>query len=202
MIEKTSPLGYTQIKPMNMTIMTERLDISDGFFLAGFQLIDWDMKALNLTDLFYPIFEYKVFKYNKETGETLGESVELDTITCDKFKTGKHGKLYSPHHILDGFYCPDLSKLDDTQRLFGDFNSDSLSYVSFRLALCDRHKTECKDLKKVRDYFDKNEVFISAIYPKISYFIDESDPFEKVLHNHYTYLNNDAFLLEEFTLQK
>ena len=198
MFFKKNPVGFDQIKP-NLAI-DSKFDFNRGFFLAGFQLINWDAKPYNLTEYFFPIFQYKEFHLD-EKGEFHGVITELDTILCNEHKWGVT-PMKSGIFKLNEFYCPDLSTLGD-KKLYGDFNSEKLSYVSFKLSLCNKDKTECKDIKKVMDFFEKNEVFISTIYPKIQYYIDDQhDPFEKKFHNHYVYFSNHMFLLEEYTFQR
>jgi len=207
LIYRTNPVGYVQIKPL--PVENKKLELHNGFFLSGFQIMDWDGKPYNLEDYFFPIFEYKEFVQDEKTKLFSDTRTKLNTITCDKHKWNtkefgeKEIKQMTGHFNLKDFYCPDLTGLGDDKKLYGNFNEDKLSYVSFRLSLCNRDKTLCKDIKKIRDFFDKNEVFISAVYTKSEYFIDDKEqPFEIKLHNHYTYLNNANFLMEEYYFQQ
>ena len=193
MLKKTNPIGYDQTKPNPKENL--RLNFSNSYFLGGFLIEDYHLNVLNLTEHFYPIFEYHESN-NKENTKT-----EVGYITCDKHQFKVEG-LRSSTDRLGDYYCPDLKTIYD-KKLFGDFYDKEYGILTFRLSLCNVDKTECKDLKKVWDFFENNEVFISSVIPKSEYFIaDNNKPFDVKLMKHYSFLSNRNLLMEDYTFQR
>lgn len=198
MYNKENPVGFDQ-KQAN-TEEFSKLKFKNGTFLSGFSIIDWNENHYKLEDYFFPIFDYKEIEVDNKTKTQKSTITKLDTIRCNENYIHKNISIGKVE--LEKYFCPDLTKIGH-KKLYGDFNDLKLSYVSFRLSLCNRNKTICKDVNKVWDLFEKNEVFISVVYPKIDYFISFKDnPFNVKLHHHYTYLSNLFFLMEEFTFQR
>ena len=195
-IYKTDPVGYDQLKPN--TGQDKGLDLNHTF-LAGYQITDWYLKPINIDELFFTVFEFHDWQKD-ENGIWREEVTHLDTIPCDKVDFDRNGTykiVGSENYIFKDFYCPNITQIKDNY-VNGTFSVDNkVKYIEFKLSLYNFNKTESKNLTKVMEFFDKNEITIGVLYPKIEYFIENIDaPFKIKWNYHYNFLSNYNFLLE------
>ena len=198
--KKNNPEGYTKIiHPDNKD--KKKLKLNEISFLGGFQIYDDDSKVINLDEYFFPKFYFNKHFYNKTNGKYESDSKEIKAIKCNEILLDD--KIESGIFDLSKFYCPNLSEISD-ESLEGNYSTDILNTLVFTLNVCnDKEYKDCKDLDKIFKLFEEKHIWISGLFPKVNYIIDnQNKPFHLELFNYYNFISPNKYVYDEIILSK
>lgn len=200
-LEKKFPTGYSQIIPYNISDLDFFTDLKDNKFIAGFGLLDRTGASYdNITDYLFPIFKYKLYKWDNESG-TIKRSIQvLPTIKCNYSNSDLHenNKIQN----LENYFCPNLKQVEN-DTIGGDFTFPYYSVINFEFSLCNSDRSKCNNITKTVDFINNNLIYMSVLYPTVQYSMNNyKKPFSSRIGNKYTFLQSLVSLKDYMYLRK
>ena len=197
MIFLRNPSGYSQIRP-GFAKNTQPLNFTELPFSFGFQIHNSRGHTVDITDILFPIFILR--ETNHDTG--VKTVTRLKTLSCDTVIP--KDKIDSKSFKTSEYLCPDLSTIAD-KTLKGDYTTIDSSIIEFYYSLCnhDPSNSQCKDPNKLREVFSTQKIWISALFPKVKYYInDEVAPLKIELVDEYDVLSPYKLSFDQYYLHK
>lgn len=195
--QKLHPEGFQ--KTVRNTDMHKNLKIEKDQFLIGFQIYDDNAKVFDFEDYFFPKFYYVEYKYKDGKYQRIEKN--LKAMRCKESMIENFDKT---HFNITNFLCPDISEITNLE---GDWNSKEMKIINFQLHFCNKKKdkkfNECKDINLIKKKFEEQNIWISALIPKVNYVIDDfKKPFHLTLENYYNYIHPNKYVYDEIYLTK
>ena len=145
---KKNPKGYNR-KLLNKE-NDKFIPIKEISFIGGFQIYDDNLVVQDIEEILF--LKFYLFSMENIDGKAKYTKKRLKTVPCSELGLSKD--IDRKKFDLSKFYCPNLSEISDIF-IGGNFNEEKLGLISVELSLCDETISKCKDINKVKEFFNK-----------------------------------------------